>query len=82
MRPLVTSVRTVYGIRPRLQVCGTGDIPLARLLEAMGALDALTVEAPVVTGQVLVTDMLGLGVDVVAREELQVITNQPGLGHT
>jgi CxxC motif-containing protein len=70
MRPLVTSVRASGGVRPRLQVCGTGDIPLTRLLEAMDALDALSVEAPVVGGQLVVTDLLGLGIDVVAREAL------------
>lgn len=33
MRPLVTSVRANSGLRPRLQVIGTGDIPLVRLLQ-------------------------------------------------
>jgi len=70
MRPLVTSVRATGGTRPRLQVCGTGDIPLARLLDVMDALDALIVKAPVVGGQVVVTDLLGLGIDVVAQEAL------------
>lgn len=76
MRPLVTSVRATGGLRPRLQVIGTGDIPLARLLEAMNALDALTVAAPVATGQIVVQDLLGLGIDVVAREALTL--NQDG----
>lgn len=70
MRPLVTSIHATGGIRPRLQVKGTADIPLARLLEAMDALDALTVPAPVAAGQVVLYDLLGLGVDVVARESL------------
>jgi CxxC motif-containing protein len=70
MRPLVTSIRVSGGLRPRLQVCGTEDIPLTRLLEAMNVLDTLTVEAPVAAGQILVQDFLGLGVDVVAREAL------------
>jgi CxxC motif-containing protein len=70
MRPLVTSVRATGGVRPRLQVIATGDIPLTRLLEAMDALDSLTVAAPVAAGQVVLPDLLGLGVDVVAREAL------------
>jgi CxxC motif-containing protein len=70
MRPLLTSVRATGGVRPRLLVIGTGDIPLGRLLEAMDALDALTIPAPVAAGQVVIHDLLGLGVDVVARESL------------
>ena len=70
MRPLVTSIHATGGTRPRLQVNGTADIPLARLLEAMDALDALTVPAPVAAGQVVLYDLLGLGVDIVARESL------------
>jgi CxxC motif-containing protein len=70
MRPLMTSVRAAGGIRPRLQVCGSGDLPLARLLEAMEALDALTVAAPVKASQVVLHNLLGLGVDVVATETL------------
>lgn len=70
LRPLATSIRATGGVRPRLQVCGSGDIPLGRLLEAMDALDSLTVAAPVTTGQVVLPDLLGLGVDVIAREAL------------
>jgi CxxC motif-containing protein len=74
MRPLATSIRAVGGVRPRLQVYGTGDIPLAQLLEAMNALDELTVAAPVVTGQLVMRDLLGLGVDIVAKETLPEAT--------
>jgi CxxC motif-containing protein len=73
MRPLVTSVRASGGIRPRLKVCGTGDIPLARLLEAMDTLDTLTIAAPVVSGQIILSNLLGLGVDVIAEESLPAV---------
>ncbi len=75
MRPLVTSVRATGGVRPLLQVCGTADIPLARLLEAMDDLDTLAIPAPVAAGQVVRHDLLGLGVDVVARESLAQALN-------
>jgi CxxC motif-containing protein len=73
MRPLVTSIRVSGGIRPRLQVCGTGDIPLTQLLEAMDVLDTLTIAAPVASGQLVLSNLLGLGVDVVAKEALLAV---------
>lgn len=74
MRPLVTSVRATGGVRPRLQVYSSGDIPLARLLDAMEALDSLTVEAPVTTGQAVLQNLLHLGIDIVAKEALAADT--------
>jgi CxxC motif-containing protein len=77
MRPLVTSVLASGGNRPRLWVCGTGDIPLTRLLEAMDTLEALIVEAPVTSGQVVMQNLLDLGIDIVAKESLAVGMRNP-----
>lgn len=76
MRPLETTVPAAGGIRPLLRVRGNAEIPLDRLLEAMAFLDTLTVAAPIESGQVLVKDLLGLDIDLVAREALP--TSQVG----
>lgn len=70
MRSLTSTVRALGGARPRLPVRTTGDIPLARMLEAMDALELVEARAPVAIGQVLAADFMGLGVDLVASEAL------------
>jgi CxxC motif-containing protein len=49
----------------------TGPIPRDRLLEASRQLAGLEVEGPVKAGEVLVRDLLGMGVDVVAAGEAE-----------
>lgn len=75
MRSLVTSIRATGGIRPRLLVRGTADIPLASILETMDIIDTLTVAAPIAAGQVVLRNLLGLGIDIIARDGLPVMEN-------
>lgn len=70
MRSLTTTLRTSHPGYPRLAVRGSGDVPLRRLLDAMRALDTVLVAPPVVCGQVVVYDLLGLGVDIIATSSL------------
>lgn len=70
MRSLTSTVRAIGGSRPRLPVRTTGEIPLARMLEAMDALELVEARAPVAIGQVLAADFMGLGVDLVASDGL------------
>lgn len=70
MRSLTTTVRTAGSRRPRLPVRSSVDLPLSRLLEAMAAIDPVVARAPVRRGDVLLGDLLGLGVDLVATDDL------------
>ena len=76
LRSLTTTVRVVMPdgddskLRPRLPVRSRSDIPLARVLEAMEAIDAVKVRAPVKAGDVVLADLLGLGVDMLAADSL------------
>lgn len=69
-RTLTTTVR-VEGARPdRLPVRTLGEIPKAAMRRAVRALDAVVVRASVRQGQVVVDDLLGFGVPVVAARDL------------
>ncbi|MBU0935490.1 MAG: DUF1667 domain-containing protein [Spirochaetes bacterium] len=69
LRSLTTTVRTSCAKRPRLPVHSSADLPLARLLEAMEALDEVVVEISLKCGEVVVTNLLQLGVDMLASDD-------------
>jgi CxxC motif-containing protein len=77
MRSLTSTVRAEGGVRARLAVRTSGDIALARMLEAVYALDDIVVRAPVAAGQLIRADFLGMGVDLIASDELKAL---PGSG--
>ena len=69
-RVLTTTVRLVGAAGGcRLPVKTAAPIPKKLLLPAMEALDAVTVTAPVRTGDTVVRDLLGTGVDLVACKD-------------
>lgn len=70
MRSLTTTVAVENSGRRRLPVRSTGDIPLSRLLDAMAALDPVIVRPPLRRGDVVLRDLLGLGVDIAASDDL------------
>ncbi len=70
-RSLTSTVRVANGKRRRLPVRSTGTIPLPRLREAARALDGIVVEGPLACGTVIAVDFLGLGVDIVATDQLE-----------
>jgi len=65
-RMLTTTVQLDGGARPLLPVHSSGPIPKQLLLQAAAALRKVHVAAPVDGGQVIVRDILGTGVDMVA----------------
>jgi CxxC motif-containing protein len=69
-RVVTTTVRVTGGVWPRLPVKTAKAIPKAKVLPLCRALHALTLEAPVKLGQVVMADALGTGVDVVATRDL------------
>jgi len=64
-RVISTSVATTFPELPRLRVTSQGGIPVDRLLEAMAALDGITVAVRLQQGDIVVEDLLGLGIPVV-----------------
>ena len=70
-RRVLTSTVRLEGVPGacRLPVKTAGPIPKGLLFEAMDALNAVTVTAPVAVGQVVIHDLLGTGVDLVACKQ-------------
>ena len=70
-RRLVTTTVAVDGGRwPRLPVKTTGEIPRGLVVDACRALRQVRLQAPVQLGDVVATDLLGTGVDVVATRDM------------
>jgi CxxC motif-containing protein len=71
MRMITTTVAVRNG-RPRLlPVISTGEVPKASLRACMEKLYCTEVRAPVRQGDVVVRDILGLGVDIVAARNIK-----------
>lgn len=68
---MVTSTVVVQGADgPRCPVKTAQPIPKKDIFAVMRALDGVAVKAPVKTGQVIVQDAAGTGVDIVATRSL------------
>lgn len=65
-RVLTTTVVLAGGEMARLPVKTAAPIPKGRLMEAMAALNEITVSAPVCCGDIIIPDLLKTGVSVVA----------------
>lgn len=71
-RILTTTVRTAERGAPRLPVKTGGSIPLREFPRAMARINAIQLKAPLHCGDVVEHNFLGLGVDLLATEELPV----------
>jgi CxxC motif-containing protein len=69
-RTLTSTVRTRGSARRRLSVKTSCPIPLMELRRAARALDGVVVSSPLKCGDVVLGNLLGLGVDVVATDDL------------
>lgn len=66
VRSLTTSVKIEGGIHPVVPVKSSGAIPKGKMFECMEVINSVTVKAPVKIGDVIVENILDLGVDIVA----------------
>ena len=70
-RVLTSTVRVEGGLHRRLPVKTAAPIPKELMFEAMEALNRVTLTAPVTVGQVVISNLLGTGVDVVATRDMK-----------
>ena len=70
MRNIATLVEVTGGDLPLCSVRLTGPIPKARIFEAVEIIHRCRLTAPVQAGQVVLPDLLGLGVDVIATRDV------------
>lgn len=71
---IVTSLVTVTGgILPKVSVKTKEDVPKDSIFSCMEAIRSLQVEAPVAIGDVLLKDIAGTGVDLVATKNIPAL---------
>lgn len=70
-RVLPTTVKIIHSSLRRLPVKTNSAIPKELIFEAMKEINRITVEAPVRVGQVVIANLLGTGVDVVATRSMK-----------
>lgn len=71
VRTLTTTVKVRSGIYPLIPVKSQRPIPKERLRQAMREIAVVEVEAPLESGQVLVEDLAGTGVALVATRGMR-----------
>lgn len=74
-RIVTTTVRVTGGHLPAVSVKTASDIPKAKIADCIRALRTVTLEAPVKTGQVVLENVAGTGVDIVATKNIAAVTD-------
>ncbi len=69
-RLLSSTVKIQSEFLARLPVATSGEIPKARIFDVMDVINRIEVKAPIKLRQVLVPDILGLGVDLIATRSI------------
>lgn len=70
MRTISSTVKINGGLHPRLPVKTNGDIPKEKIFEVMAEIDKITAQSPVKCGDVLLSDVLGTGVNITAARDM------------
>ncbi|MCR5255744.1 MAG: DUF1667 domain-containing protein [Acetatifactor sp.] len=71
MRTVTSSVRIAGTVNGVVSVKTKGDIPKGKIFECMDALKGVRAEAPVRIGDVMVKNVAGTGIDVVATSNYE-----------
>jgi CxxC motif-containing protein len=69
-RILSTTVKINNGFLPRLPVHSDAPLPKNRIFEAMRVINQVEVNAPIKMGTVIVADILGVGVNIIASRSM------------
>ncbi len=69
-RMLATTVRAHGGIHPLLPVYTSGEVPKAKMREILAILRKVDITCPVKMGDVILKDIAGTGVDILASRDL------------
>ena len=76
---MVTAVFPVEGSTVPLSVKSSKPIPRNMILMVMKTLSEIKVKTPVQIGQLIVTDIMGTGADIVATKSVLVITHHSSI---
>ncbi|MEG0546672.1 MAG: DUF1667 domain-containing protein [Oscillospiraceae bacterium] len=69
-RMLTSTVKVEGGRLPVVSIKTSSPVPKERLFDCMKEVNKVDVKAPVKIGDVIIKDILGLGVDIVATNEV------------
>ena len=72
-RVLTSTVKIEGAIMKRLPVRTKGDIPKSLVFESMELLNHIEVYAPIKMGDIIIKDILGTGVDLIASKSMDKI---------
>lgn len=72
-RMLTSSVKITHALHARCPVMSTSPIPKERIFDVLEVLKSITLQAPVHIHDVIVKDVLGLGIDIVATRSCDKI---------
>jgi CxxC motif-containing protein len=76
LRTLTTTVPIEGGVLHRCPVKTASPIPRKFLFNAIESLEALKLDAPVIMGQIIIEDICGTGIPVVASRDISQNHNQ------
>ena len=66
MRSLTTSVKVEGGVHTVVPVKSAGPVPKEKMFDCMKVINEASIKAPVKIGDVVIENILGLGVDIIA----------------
>ena len=72
-RSVTSSVTVTGGELPLASVRTDGTIPKERIFDAMTEIRKVSLTAPVKAGDVVIADVLGLGVDVIVTKSVEAV---------
>ncbi len=70
MRTICSTVRTIYSDVPVLPCRVSADIPKDRIFDVMREINQAVIDKPLDRGDVIIPNVLGLGVDVISTSDL------------
>ena len=70
VRSLTTTVRVNGGAYPLVSVKSAAPLPKEKLLDCMALINQTQIDAPVTMGEIIIPDILGTGVDIIATNRL------------
>ncbi|MBQ3501539.1 MAG: DUF1667 domain-containing protein [Oscillospiraceae bacterium] len=70
MRTVSSTAKITGAIHPRIPVRTSGNIPKEMIFDVMAEINKISVESPVKCGDVLIENVLGTGVDIIACRDM------------
>ena len=73
VRMLITTMRIEDGVLPVIPVRSNKELPKTQIFNAVKVVNETVCHAPIKMGDVIISDLLGLGVDVIASRDMKKV---------